>query len=132
MGNPGGPFGGPYAGQGNQGLGNAGLGPQLQNKGPMANNLAQFNVEKKNQPMQGMAAMVGYQDTHCQYFPPPSPLPFLFYLLHFLFPFLFCLLVSSASSSFSLALYFPGFPAVTNRCGRSLCWTRRGRPRDGA
>lgn len=59
MGNPGGPFGGPYAGQGNQGLGSAGLGPQLQNKGPMANNLAQFNVDKKNQPMQGMAAMVG-------------------------------------------------------------------------
>lgn len=59
MGNPGGPFGGPYAGQGNQGLGGAGLGPQLQNKGPMANSLAQFNVDKKNQPMQGMAAMVG-------------------------------------------------------------------------
>ncbi|KAI4799116.1 hypothetical protein KUCAC02_019237 [Chaenocephalus aceratus] len=37
MGNPGGPFGGPYAG--NQGLGGAGLGPQLQNKGP--NSLAQ-------------------------------------------------------------------------------------------
>lgn len=59
MGNPGGPFGGPYAGQGNQGLGGTGLGPQLQNKGPMANSLAQFNVDKKNQPMQGMAAMVG-------------------------------------------------------------------------
>lgn len=59
MGNPGGPFGGPYAGQGNQGLGGAGLGPQLQSKGPMANSLAQFNVDKKNQPMQGMAAMVG-------------------------------------------------------------------------
>lgn len=59
MGNPGGPFAGPYAGQGNQGLGGAGLGPQLQNKGPMANSLAQFNVDKKNQPMQGMAAMVG-------------------------------------------------------------------------
>lgn len=59
MGNPGGPFGGPYAGQGNQGLGGAGLGPQLQNKSPMANSLAQFSVDKKNQPMQGMAAMVG-------------------------------------------------------------------------
>lgn len=56
MGNPGGPFGGPYQSQGNQGLG-----PQLQNKGPMANNLAQFNVDKKNQAMQGMAAMVGTQ-----------------------------------------------------------------------
>uniref|UniRef100_A0A3Q3VT39 histone acetyltransferase n=1 Tax=Mola mola TaxID=94237 RepID=A0A3Q3VT39_MOLML len=57
MGNQGGPFVGPYAGQGNQSLGSAGLGPQLQNKGPMPNNLAQFSVDKKNQPMQGMAAM---------------------------------------------------------------------------
>lgn len=59
MGNPGGPFGTPYAGQGNQGLGGAGLGPQLQNKSPMANNMAQFNMDKKNQPMQGLAALVG-------------------------------------------------------------------------
>lgn len=58
MGNPGGPFGGPYGGQSNQALGAAGLGPQLQNKGPMANSLAQFNVDKKSQPMQGMGAMV--------------------------------------------------------------------------
>ena len=58
MGNPGGPYGSPYAGQGTQGLGGAGLGPQLHNKGPMSNHLAQFNMEKKNQPMQGMAAMV--------------------------------------------------------------------------
>ncbi|XP_024140259.1 histone acetyltransferase p300 isoform X2 [Oryzias melastigma] len=57
MGNPGGPFGGPYGGQGNQALGAAGLGPQLPNKGPMANSLAQFNVDKKSQPMQGMGAM---------------------------------------------------------------------------
>uniref|UniRef100_A0A7N8XYB3 histone acetyltransferase n=1 Tax=Mastacembelus armatus TaxID=205130 RepID=A0A7N8XYB3_9TELE len=62
MGNPGAPFAGPYAGQGNQGLGGTGLGPQIQNKGPMANNLAQFNVDKKNQPMQGMATMVGKQN----------------------------------------------------------------------
>uniref|UniRef100_A0A7N6FK16 histone acetyltransferase n=1 Tax=Anabas testudineus TaxID=64144 RepID=A0A7N6FK16_ANATE len=61
MGNQGGPFGGPYAGQGNQGLGGAGLGPQLQNKRPMAHSLAQFNVDKKNQPMQGMAAMGSQQ-----------------------------------------------------------------------
>uniref|UniRef100_H3D9B6 histone acetyltransferase n=1 Tax=Tetraodon nigroviridis TaxID=99883 RepID=H3D9B6_TETNG len=54
MGNPGGPFGGSYQSQGNQGLG-----PQLQNKGPLANNLAQFNMDKKNQAMQGMAAMAG-------------------------------------------------------------------------
>lgn len=58
MGNPGGPFGGQYGSQGNQGLGGAGLGPQLQNKGSMANSMAQFNVDKKNQPMQGMGAMV--------------------------------------------------------------------------
>lgn len=58
MGNPGGPFGGPYPSQGSQGLG-----PQLQNKGPMANNLAQFNVDKKNQAMQGMPAMVGTPQT---------------------------------------------------------------------
>ncbi|XP_013768849.1 histone acetyltransferase p300 isoform X2 [Pundamilia nyererei] len=57
MGNPGGPFGGPYGSQGNQGLGGAGLGPQLQNKGSMANSMAQFNVDKKNPPMQGMGAM---------------------------------------------------------------------------
>ncbi|XP_026171634.1 histone acetyltransferase p300-like isoform X2 [Mastacembelus armatus] len=61
MGNPGAPFAGPYAGQGNQGLGGTGLGPQIQNKGPMANNLAQFNVDKKNQPMQGMATMGSQQ-----------------------------------------------------------------------
>ncbi|XP_068160913.1 histone acetyltransferase p300 isoform X2 [Antennarius striatus] len=61
MGNPGGAFGGPYAGQGSQGLGGAGLGPQLQNKGPMANNLSQFNVDKKTQPMQGMATMAPQQ-----------------------------------------------------------------------
>jgi len=61
MGNPGGPYGGPYVGQGTQGLGGAGLGPQLHNKGPMSNHLAQFSMDKKNQPMQGMAAMVGQQ-----------------------------------------------------------------------
>ncbi|XP_029933497.1 histone acetyltransferase p300 isoform X2 [Myripristis murdjan] len=61
MGTPGGPYGAPYAGQANQGLGGAGLGPQLQNKGPMANSLAQFNVDKKSQPMQGMAAMASQQ-----------------------------------------------------------------------
>lgn len=58
MGNTGGPFGSSYGGQGNQALGAAGLGSQLQNKGPMANSLAQFSVDKKNQPMQGMSAMV--------------------------------------------------------------------------
>uniref|UniRef100_A0A665UEI3 histone acetyltransferase n=1 Tax=Echeneis naucrates TaxID=173247 RepID=A0A665UEI3_ECHNA len=57
MGKPGGPFGGPYAGQGSQNMGGAGLGPHLQNKGSMANSLAGFNVDNKNQPMQGMASM---------------------------------------------------------------------------
>ncbi|XP_068610300.1 histone acetyltransferase p300 [Brachionichthys hirsutus] len=61
MGGPGGAFVGPYAGQGNQGLGGSGLGPQLQNKGPMANSLSQFNVDKKAQPMQGMATMASQQ-----------------------------------------------------------------------
>lgn len=81
MGNPGGPFGGPYTGQGNQGLGGAGLGPQLQNKSPLGNSLAQFNVDKKNQPMQGMAAMVGnkYKQRVCvcvsDAFPYFFPLP---------------------------------------------------------
>lgn len=68
MGTPGSPFGGPYPGQANQGLGSAGLGPQLQNKGPMANNLVQFNVDKKNQPMQAMSSMVGtkYPQSDCK------------------------------------------------------------------
>ncbi|KAG7255131.1 hypothetical protein CRUP_007830, partial [Coryphaenoides rupestris] len=57
MGNPGGPYGGSYVGQGTQGLGSTGLGPQLHNKGPMSNHLAQFSMDNKNQSMQGMAAM---------------------------------------------------------------------------
>uniref|UniRef100_A0A673AR68 histone acetyltransferase n=1 Tax=Sphaeramia orbicularis TaxID=375764 RepID=A0A673AR68_9TELE len=57
VGSPGGPFGGPYAGQGNQGIGGAGLGPQIQNKGSMANSLAQFSVDKKNPNMQGMVSV---------------------------------------------------------------------------
>ncbi|XP_056152565.1 histone acetyltransferase p300 [Lampris incognitus] len=61
MGTSGGPYGGQFAGQGNQGLGGTGIGPQLQTKGPMANSLAQFNMDKKNQPMQGMAAMASQQ-----------------------------------------------------------------------
>nr|XP_049614962.1 histone acetyltransferase p300-like [Syngnathus scovelli] len=48
MSNQGVSFGGPYAGQGNQGLGGAGMGPQHPNKGPMANSLAQFNMDKKS------------------------------------------------------------------------------------
>ncbi|XP_037133556.1 histone acetyltransferase p300 isoform X7 [Syngnathus acus] len=58
MSNQGVSFGGPYAGQGNQGLGGAGMGPQHPNKGPMANSLAQFNMDKKSQ---GMATMGSQQ-----------------------------------------------------------------------
>nr|XP_057917914.1 histone acetyltransferase p300 isoform X2 [Doryrhamphus excisus] len=61
MGNQGVPFGGPYAGQGNQGLGAAGLGPQHQSKGPLGNSMAQFNVDKKSQPIQAMATMGSQQ-----------------------------------------------------------------------
>ncbi|XP_038152690.1 histone acetyltransferase p300 isoform X2 [Cyprinodon tularosa] len=57
MGGPGGSFGAPYGGQGGQGLGAAGLSSQLQNKSPLGNSLAQFGVDKKNQPLQGMSAM---------------------------------------------------------------------------
>lgn len=58
MGNAG-PYGGPYGQAGGQGLGGAGLAPQLQNKAGMSNSLAQFSMDKKPQPgMQGMGAMV--------------------------------------------------------------------------
>lgn len=116
MGNPGGPFGGPYQSQGNQGLG-----PQLQNKGPMANNLAQFNVDKKNQAMQGMAAMVGTQ-----------------YLLSknllrsYANMSTTCLLQWITSPIYIFFHHLPGIPAVTDRCGRSLWRTRRGCSGDGA
>ncbi|CDQ86744.1 unnamed protein product [Oncorhynchus mykiss] len=59
MGNPG-SYGGPYGGQ-QAGLGGAGLGPPLQNKGSMPNSLAQFSMDKKSQPMQGMSAMASQQ-----------------------------------------------------------------------
>ncbi|XP_028990766.1 histone acetyltransferase p300 isoform X3 [Betta splendens] len=71
MGDPGGQFGGPYAGQGNQGLGGTGLGPQLQNKGPMTNSLAHFSVDKKNTPMQGINAM-GSPQSHTGVGGPPG------------------------------------------------------------
>uniref|UniRef100_A0A8C7D3K9 histone acetyltransferase n=1 Tax=Oncorhynchus kisutch TaxID=8019 RepID=A0A8C7D3K9_ONCKI len=57
MGNPG-SYGGPYGGQ-QAGLGGAGLGPPLQNKGSMPNSLAQFSMDKKSQPMQGMSGGLG-------------------------------------------------------------------------
>uniref|UniRef100_A0A6Q2Y202 histone acetyltransferase n=1 Tax=Esox lucius TaxID=8010 RepID=A0A6Q2Y202_ESOLU len=54
-----GPCGGPYGPPAGQGLGGAGLGPQLQNKAGMAGSLAQFNVDKKAPPVQGQASAVG-------------------------------------------------------------------------
>lgn len=53
-----GPYGGPY-GQSGQGLSGAGLGPQLQNKAGLPNNMAaQFGMDKKAPPGQGMPGMV--------------------------------------------------------------------------
>lgn len=57
------PYGGPY-GQSGQGLPGAGLGPQLQNKAGLPNNMAsQFSMDKKAPPGQGMPGMV-----RCVYF----------------------------------------------------------------
>lgn len=67
MGNVG-PYGGPYGQSAGQGLGGAGLAPQLQNKAGLPNSLAHFNLDKKPQPMQGMAGMVSNQPT-CRYVP---------------------------------------------------------------
>ncbi|XP_051522880.1 histone acetyltransferase p300-like isoform X3 [Myxocyprinus asiaticus] len=52
-----GPYGGPYGQPASQGLGVAGLAPQLQNKPGLPNNPAQFNLDKKPQPMQGIPGM---------------------------------------------------------------------------
>lgn len=65
MGNVG-PYGGPYGQSAGQGLGGAGLAPQLQNKAGLPNSLAQFSLDKKPQPMQGMAGMVSNQPTNLQ------------------------------------------------------------------
>lgn len=48
-----GPYGAPYG----QAAGQV-MGQQLPNKAAMPNSLAQFNMDKKPQPVQGMAAMV--------------------------------------------------------------------------
>lgn len=54
-----GPYGGPYGQSAGQGMPGAGLGPQLQNKAGLPNNMAaQFNMDKKAQPGQGMPGMV--------------------------------------------------------------------------
>ncbi|KAA0725244.1 Histone acetyltransferase p300 [Triplophysa tibetana] len=52
-----GPYGGPYGQPASQGLGVAGLAPQLQNKPGLPNSSAQFNLDKKPQPMQGIPGM---------------------------------------------------------------------------
>lgn len=55
-----GPYGGPYGQSAGQGLPGAGLGPQLQNKAGLPNNMAnQFSMDKKAPPGQGMPGMVG-------------------------------------------------------------------------
>lgn len=57
-----GPYGGPYGQSAGQGMPGAGLGPQLQNKAAMPNNIAnQFNMDKKTLPGQGMPGMVSQE-----------------------------------------------------------------------
>lgn len=57
-----GPYGGPYGQSAGQGMPGAGLGPQLQNKAAMPNNIAnQFNMDKKTPPGQGMPGMVSWK-----------------------------------------------------------------------
>lgn len=56
-----GPYGGPYGQPASQGLGVAGLAPQLQNKPGLPNSPAQFNLDKKPQPMQGIPGMVRHE-----------------------------------------------------------------------
>ncbi|KAJ8263930.1 hypothetical protein GJAV_G00143190, partial [Gymnothorax javanicus] len=52
-----GPYCGPFAQSAGQGLGVAGLGPQLQNKAGLPNSMAQFSVDKKNQPVPSLSNM---------------------------------------------------------------------------
>ncbi len=54
-----GPYGGLYGQPASQGLGVAGLAPQLQNEPGLPNSPAQFNLEKK--PVQGLPGMVCIQ-----------------------------------------------------------------------
>lgn len=56
-----GSYGGPYSHSSGQGLPGEGLGPQLQNKTGLPNNMAaQFNMDKKTPPGQGLPGMVGF------------------------------------------------------------------------
>ncbi|KAF0032436.1 hypothetical protein F2P81_014726 [Scophthalmus maximus] len=62
-----GPYGGPYGQSAGQGMPGAGLGPQLQNKAGMPNNMAnQFNMDKKLPPGQGMPGMQQQQQQQHQ------------------------------------------------------------------
>lgn len=62
-----GPYGGPYGQSAGQGMPGAGLGPQLQNKAAMPNNIAnQFNMDKKTPPGQGMPGMVSSKKSPLQ------------------------------------------------------------------
>lgn len=51
-------YGGPYNPNAGQSLSGGGLAPQLMNKPALPNSLAQFNMDKKPQPMPGMPSMV--------------------------------------------------------------------------
>ncbi|XP_068192711.1 histone acetyltransferase p300 isoform X2 [Antennarius striatus] len=62
-----GPYGGPYSQSAGQGLPGAGLGPQLQNKAGLPNNMAsQFSMDKKAPPSQGMPGMAPQQQQQQQ------------------------------------------------------------------
>lgn len=72
-----GPYGGPYGQSAGQGMPGAGLGPQLQNKAAMPNNIAnQFNMDKKTLPGQGMPGMVSLKTIKplCSFFVLPLKL----------------------------------------------------------
>ncbi|XP_062859186.1 histone acetyltransferase p300 isoform X2 [Trichomycterus rosablanca] len=56
-----GPYGGPYGQNAGQSMGSGGLTPQLMNKPGLPNSLAQFNMDKKTQPMPGMPTMASQQ-----------------------------------------------------------------------
>lgn len=53
-----GTYGGPYNPNAGQSLSGGGLAPQLMNKPGLTNSLAQFNMDKKPQPMSSMPSMV--------------------------------------------------------------------------
>ncbi|XP_017339139.1 histone acetyltransferase p300 isoform X3 [Ictalurus punctatus] len=58
-----GTYGGPYNPNAGQSLSGGGLAPQLMNKPGLTNSLAQFNMDKKPQPMSSMPSMASQQST---------------------------------------------------------------------